>query len=336
MYLKNQPDIPQLIECLEVKYAIAVTSITNLALGADREASKYRAETRDGASYFLKLRQGHSSDLSVTLTQWLKASGIQQIISPTLNIDGDPIQPIHGSTLTVYPFVEGKNGFTCPLNGEQWISLGQALRHIHQLQIPPTIQAHIRRETYSAKWRQLVRELEAHINESPAPDEAARKLQVFMRQHGADIRRLVDRAESLSLVSQKQSYVPVLCHSDIHGGNVLIDDSGAIYIVDWDEPIIAPKERDLMFIGGGVANVWNRSDEEEAFYKGYGETAINRAILSYYRHERIVQDIGEYGQALLLTSEGGDGRLEMLMHFMAMFEPNGVVEIAFRTDDSDY
>ena len=31
-----------------------------------------------------------------------------------------------------------------------------------------------------------------------------------------------------------------------------------IYIVDWDEPIMAPKERDLMFIGGGVANVWNK------------------------------------------------------------------------------
>ena len=33
----------------------------------------------------------------------------------------------------------------------------------------------------------------------------------------------------------------VLCHSDIHGGNVLIDGNDAIYIVDWDEPIIALK-----------------------------------------------------------------------------------------------
>lgn len=34
-------------------------------------------------------------------------------------------------------------------------------------------------------------------------------------------------------------------------------------IVDWDEPIMAPKERDLMFIGGGVANVWNDPSEIE-------------------------------------------------------------------------
>ena len=109
--------------------------------------------------------------------------------------------------------------------------------------------------------------------------------------------------------------------------------SGTIYIVDWDEPIMAPKERDLMFIGGGVANVWNNPREEEFFYKGYGKININMAILAYYRHERIVEDIALYGQALLLTTAGGEERLEMYKQFMSMFEPNGVVDIAFKTDD---
>ncbi len=96
---------------------------------------------------------------------------------------------------------------------------------------------------------------------------------------------------------------------------------------------MAPKERDLMFIGGGVANVWNNPREEEFFYKGYGKTNVNRAILAYYRHERIVEDIVEYCQALLLTSDGGKDRLEMCKQFMDMFEPNGVVDIAFQTDE---
>lgn len=122
--------------------------------------------------------------------------------------------------------------------------------------------------------------------------------------------------------------------SDIHGGNVLIAGNGNIYIVDWDDPIIAPKERDLMFIGGGVANVWNKSYEEKLFYKGYGTTEVNLTILAYYRHERIVEDIAEYGNALLLTIAGGEDRQEMCKHFIAMFEPNGVVDIAFKTDKS--
>ena len=153
-----------------------------------------------------------------------------------------------------------------------------------------------------------------------------------MKEHRPVIHRLVDRAESLSQKLQEQSPEFVLCHSDIHGGNVLIDENGSIYIVDWDDPIMAPKERDLMFIGGGVANVWNNPHEEEFFYKGYGKTEINRLILAYYRHERIVEDIAEYGQALLLTTAGGEDRLEMYKQFIGMFEPNGVVDIAFKTD----
>jgi spectinomycin phosphotransferase len=106
-------------------------------------------------------------------------------------------------------------------------------------------------------------------------------------------------------------------------------------MVDWDDPIMAPKERDLMFIGGGIANVWNKSHEEKFFYKGYGKTEINMTILAYYRHERIVEDIALYGQQLLLTStDDQSNRTESYKHFIAQFEPQGVVEIAFKTDEN--
>lgn len=146
------------------------------------------------------------------------------------------------------------------------------------------------------------------------------------------IRRLVDRAEQLGQKLQGQTHKFVLCHSDIHGGNVLIEGNDSIYIVDWDDPIKAPKERDLMFIGGGVANVWNKPHEGELFYRGYGKTEINPTIMAYYRHERIVEEIAEYCNALLLTTAGGADRLEMYEQFIGMFDPRGVVGIAFETD----
>ena len=97
---------------------------------------------------------------------------------------------------------------------------------------------------------------------------------------------------------------------------------------------MAPKERDLMFIGGGVANAWNQPREVELLYKGYGETDLNRENLAYYRHERIVEDMAIYGQELLLTTTAGEDRAIMYTHFMDMFEPNGVVDIAFKTDEA--
>lgn len=331
--MKRKIDQSHIIDCLNTNYGIAVDTLTFLPLGADINASVYKAETCDGETYFLKLKYGHHSDISVTLLAWLQTSGIQQIIPPIKTIDSKLTQYIHDFTLTVYPFVDGKNGFCCHLTDDQWVVLGKVLKQVHELDVPPSIKDQIMKETYPSKWREAVRSLDAHVDKDLGRDETTLKMQRFMEEHKAIIHRLVNRSEALNQMVQKQNPKFVLCHSDIHGGNVLIDENGAIYIVDWDEPIMAPKEHDLMFIGGGVANVWNDLREEEFFYKGYGSPNINKVILAYYRHERIVKDIVEYSQALLLVSAGGEYRLEMYKQFTDMFKPNGVVDIAFKTDE---
>lgn len=320
----------QIIDCLNIHYGIPVTTVTLLPMGADMNASVYKLNTRDATSYFVKVKHGHALDISVILLVLLQESGIQQIIAPIKTIHGELSYTTDNFTLTVYPFVDGQNGFSRSLTENQWITLGKVLKQVHELDVPQSTKDQIRKEIYTPKWREAVRSLDENLT----GDETAMKLQSFMKKHRSDIHRLIDRAELLSQQIKKQSPEFVLCHSDIHAGNVLINENGSFYIVDWDEPIMAPKERDLMFIGGGIANVWNHPHEEEFFYKGYGKTQINKIILAYYRNERIVQDIAEYGQALLLTSNGGEERLEMYQHFIDMFEPNGVVDIAFKTDES--
>lgn len=324
---------PQCIrESLTTNYGIAVTALTFLLIGADMNASVYKAETHDGPSYFVKLKRGHGYDMSVALLALLQASGIKQIIPPIKALDGKLTKHISSFTLTVYPFIDGQNGLCHHLTDDQWVTLGKVLRQVHAFDVPPSLKDHLSKEIYAPKWRKTVRSFDAHIDGNLTGDETALKLQAFMKEHRAIIHHLVNRAEFLGQKIQEQSPEFVLCHSDIHGGNVLIDRNGAIYIVDWDNPIMAPKERDLMFIGGGVANVWNDPREEEFFYKGYGKTEINGIILAYYRYERIVEDIAEYGQALLLTPTGGDSRLDMYKQFMGMFQPGGVVDIALKTD----
>jgi len=323
-----------LIECLNTNYGIAVATLTFLPIGADTNASIYKAQTFDQTSYFIKLKLGHHHDIGVEIVELLRRAGIPQIIPPIKTIHGKSTQPIDDFTLIVYPFVEGQDGFSRSLTDDQWIKLGKALKLVHEVEVPSSIQNSIRQEAYSPKWRDALRSIYPHIEGNPLTDEIGLKLQKFMKQTMSDIRRLVDRAEQLGKKLQNYSPKFVLCHSDIHGGNVLIHENADIYIVDWDEPIMAPKERDLMFIGGGVGNVWNKPLEEKLFYKGYGETEINSTSLAYYRHERIVEDIAIYSQELLLTTAGGKNRLEMYRHFIAMFEPQGVVDIAFKTDES--
>ncbi|MDP1608070.1 MAG: phosphotransferase, partial [Chlamydiales bacterium] len=272
MLQSRPPSEPTMISCLKAHYGLEVASLIFLPLGADLNASVYKVQTFDQKYYFVKLKTGHHHDTGVEIVELLQVAGIREIIPPIKTIHGKKTQRIDDFTLIVYPFVDGQDGFNRDLTDDQWATLGNALRQVHEIEVPLSIQHKIRRETYSAKWREIVRSMYVYMEAKPIAGEIASKLQKFLKKNIPAIRRLVDRAEQLGEKLQTQSPQFVLCHSDLHAGNVLIDGNHTIYIVDWDEFIMAPKERDLMFIGGGVGNVWNKPHEERNFYKGYGKT----------------------------------------------------------------
>jgi spectinomycin phosphotransferase len=317
-----------MLSCLSRHYNMDVIALTCLPLGADMNAAVYKVETHDEAFFFVKVKRGEQSNIEIL--ELLRAAGIQQIIAPLKTIHGQTTQRIENFSLSVYPFVEGQDGFQRDLSAVQWVLLGATLRQVHHVVVPLEIQAHLRRESFSPRWREAVGALYRHREAGLKGDEFALRLLALMRERKPEILCLVDRAEQLAKELTQQSHQFVLCHSDIHGGNVLMQGNDSLYLVDWDEPIMAPRERDLMFIGGGVANVWNRPREVELFYEGYGNTTVNTALLSYYRHERIVEDIALLGRELLLTKAGD--RPQMYKHLIDMFEPRGVIDIAFKTD----
>ena len=80
--------------------------------------------------------------------------------------------------------------------------------------------------------------------------------------------------------------------------------------------------------------MWYRPQEEVLFYEGYGQTEINTVALAYYRFERIVQDIAEWGEKVLLTREGEKDRARGLQGFTRWFSPHDVVEMAYKAENS--
>jgi spectinomycin phosphotransferase len=321
----------QIIDSLKTYYGIHINELEQLSLSANSNASTYKANTVD-QSYFVKLIYNHEHDAGLAVLALLQQAKIPLIIPPVLTLNRQLLQRIDNTTLIVQPFIDGENGFSHSLSDDQWINLGKSLKFIHEIDVPFSIQTHLRRETFSPKWRLQVKNF-YHLFEDNADidrgDEISKKLLDFLKVHKASIHRLVNRAEELAQECQIDISPFVLCHADLHGGNVLIDNHQALYIVDWDDPMLAPKERDLMFIGGGVGNVWNKQNEIELFYKGYGEVKIDMKMLAYYRHERIVEDIAIYIQQILFTSE--KNKSEIFKHFVDMFNHRGVVEMAFET-----
>ena len=111
----------------------------------------------------------------------------------------------------------------------------------------------------------MVKTFQAQIEENSFDDPIAAKLAAFMRPRQSHS-CLVARADELSLALRARALDYVFCHSDIHAGNLLLGANDTLYIVDWDNPSMALKERDLMLLGR--CPVWNDARQQTLFYQG--------------------------------------------------------------------
>ncbi|HSB00050.1 MAG TPA: aminoglycoside phosphotransferase family protein [Anaerolineales bacterium] len=328
----EKPDITNelIISRLETEYDLQVTELIFLPLGADENAAVYRVLTEAGTVYFLKLRKNFD-EIIVHVPIFLKEQGAQAIIAPMETTAKQQYANFGGYKIILYPFIEGKDGFEMDLSDEQRQRLGAALKAIHNVQLPSELKNRISHEMYSPQWRELLQAFQAQVEKKTFGEPAAAKLADFMKSRRDEIDQLIERAERLAAELPPKSLNLVLCHSDFHGGNILISNQDELYIVDWDNPILAPKERDLMFIGGGIDGIWKSKAQEDVFYQGYGETEIDWTALAYYRYERVIEDLAVICQQLLLTDEGGADRERSYGWFTSNFEPGGTIEIAEKT-----
>lgn len=327
-----------IITALREEYNLQAAQLAFLPLGADQNTAVYRLVTTAGAAYFVKLRGGVFDETSVTLPRFLSDQGVAPIIAPLANKRGQLWAGLGEYRLILYPFIEGRSGFEVDLSDRQWIELGAALKKIHTMDVPLAIAGGIRRETYSPLWREKLVQLMGKLEGGMRVDDGdgpAVELAAFLKPRRAVVLDLAGRAERLAQRLKAQPPPFVLCHSDLHAGNILVESRGALYIVDWDDPILAPKERDLMYPGGAQGFSGHSAEEEEAlFYQGYGPTQVDGRALAYYRCERIVQDLAIYCEQLFLTRAGGEDRQQSLQYLKANFLPHNTIEAAYRSEKS--
>ncbi|WBB70084.1 aminoglycoside phosphotransferase family protein [Micromonospora sp. WMMD812] len=274
-------------------WAVDIADLVFMPIGLDGHAWAYRVDTSDGKRYFLKMRRGEFTRAAVLLPGFLRAQGLGQVVAPIDLPDGGVSRGFGDHQLLLYPFHDGGSRWDRGLTDCQWIQYGEFLGRLHAVTPSADIAAVLPVETYRSSAGDRLRTLGGQAAASEA-------LGAFWDRYGAALHRLsktVDELASRAIRGQN-----VICHADIHPGNLLADGDGPLYVVDWDAPILAPRERDLMFVfsqdfGDHPIN----AHRAELFRRGYGPLEPDQTLLSYYRGERHLDDAATFLHSILNT-----------------------------------
>ena len=263
---------------------------------------------------------------------YLQRHGVSQVLAPLPTRSGAPYLVVDRFVLALYPLLDAGPGAEVGLSPDQWRRLGAAVARVHAQPPAPELTRLVGRETFRPSRRELLPRLEAVVAGPDRDDPVAGGLATFWRARRQAIDALVEQADRLGRRAARSPSRPVLCHADLHTWNVLVDADRRLWMVDWDEAVLAPRERDLMFVVGGIGHGLVHPSDTECFFEGYGQTSVDPDLLAYYRCAWAVQDIAAYGEQALLTPGASlETRRAAVAGFRDLFEPGNIVGLALHS-----
>ena len=326
----EKPNIPdkKIISSLQENYSIPATGVEFLPLGLDSSAWAYRVEV-ENATYFLKLRKELPNPAGILIPRFLREQGIQQVMAPLATNNGEAWVCADGFFFILYPFVTGNEVMEVGMSDEHWVEFGSILKQLHTTKPIPELLRQVKRETFIPKQLEYTQKLHTQVKYLKYDDPFQKELAAFWLENYETISTILELTEALSKRMQETNLEFVLCHADIHTANLLLSDDDKIYIVDWDETLLAPKERDLLFVIGSIFNDTSDGGWERLFFEGYGETEVDPLVLAYYRYDWCIEDIGEFAEDVFDRENlGEETKANSIRWFKTLFAGGASVELA--------
>jgi spectinomycin phosphotransferase len=283
--MREQPGIPEerLRACLQDQYDLIPVTLEFLPLGLDYHAGVYRVVSEQGTPYLLKVTSRPLYEPQCLVPRYLNDQGITSVVAPVPTRSGALWTQLEEWTVIVYPFIDGETSWAGMTN-EQWKEVGTIFQQIHQVMLPPEGFESLRKETFDpTEYTRWVRAFETqHLHSRHGGSVSEHALRADWQAHQSTIHTGVTSLEKLAEVLKARPFPYVICHADLHPANLLRDHTGHVHVIDWDEVMLAPKERDFIFV---------REPQADAFWEGYGQAEIDWMALTYYCWERVVQDL---------------------------------------------
>ncbi len=282
----------QVTELLANRYGLTVEGVAPARRGWTGET--YVATIQDGKRVFVKvyprallppmtvpglpvLAEMHRAGLPVNL--------------PIPSSSGALAERLGDDVMVVFGYLDAEPApFT--FGGER---LGGLIARVHQQ--TGHIVSPIARETFTPAFADELWPTLERAAQEPTADELRIGLRAFLAEQRTAIETGWAAFEEIARACRAASFEMVVTHGD-WPFNLLQDADGALTLIDWDELLLAPAERDT----------WYAADDA-AFWNGYRDqrTGLTSDALAtaYYVHFRYFEELVSFAQTIL-----GDGTPE--------------------------
>lgn len=174
-----------------------------------------------------------------------------------------------------------------PLSERNWQKVGAFFTRMHVDAIWHSQNGLLKKENFNSACQKVAREvLVEALKEGHTGFRF--ELEKFIRERAAEVSRIIERTWQLGEALRERQPELVLCHGDPNTSNIFVTDHHKLYMLDWDEIMLAPPERDLMFF-----------ESAADFWQGYDPTGRyepDLMALAYYHYEWVVQEIADFGE----------------------------------------
>jgi Ser/Thr protein kinase RdoA (MazF antagonist) len=246
-------------------YNLKVNSIADAPRGFIAET--YNIQTDDDC-YFLKIlkKNRHSVNIlnALPALKQLRNLGVDYINYPIQTTDNRFCLEREDKYLILFNYIKGEN--TRDYDVEE---VYKRLIDIHKL---------------SGKITEGVNKEDFSIIYSERFEETLRRYEGLgiIKENFVDIWRYWNEFKELSMELSQRKFKLFLTHGDAFGN--IIKDGKELYIIDWDDLILAPLERDLWFFvsNGAVVNLYKEAFED---------FSLNQTLIKYYITKRFFEDL---------------------------------------------
>ena len=300
--------------------------MTPVGHGADTAAELWRAVAPDGAAYAVKL-SGGGTPAGDVVTSHLAAKGIDGVLAPLRTRAGRLAADHLGRRLSVTPWATAERALDVELTPGHWRAFGKLLRATHRTDVTGDLAAALPWDDLT--HHAIAEQVRATITRLAVPpaDETADAVRHAWWEATDRIAALTHHASLLSGALRPIIHEHVVCHGDPHVGNVLVGGDENVWLVDWDDAVLAPRERDLMFVLGGVlAFAPVGDDDRTAFFAGYGDATTDPRLVAYYLCTRALDDLSGWAAQAADPQDADRGRALDIVR--GILSPTGLVDVA--------